>query len=44
MADKLTPRFQDVQAHYDLSDEFYRLFLDPTMTSTAARISIVGAT
>ena len=26
---KLTPRFEDVQAHYDLSDDFFRLFLDP---------------
>ena len=30
MANKLTPHFADVQAHYDLSDEFFRLFLDPT--------------
>ena len=25
---KLTPHFGDVQAHYDLSDEFFQLFLD----------------
>ena len=30
MPDKLTPHFEDVQAHYDLSDDFFRLFLDPT--------------
>jgi cyclopropane fatty-acyl-phospholipid synthase-like methyltransferase len=28
MAKKLTPYFADVQAHYDLSDDFSRLFLD----------------
>jgi cyclopropane-fatty-acyl-phospholipid synthase len=32
MTQKLTPHFEDVQAHYDLSDDFYRLFLDPTRT------------
>jgi cyclopropane-fatty-acyl-phospholipid synthase len=36
MADKLTPRFADVQAHYDLSDDFFRLFLDPTQTYSCA--------
>ena len=34
MAD-LTPHFEDVQSHYDLSDDFYRLFLDSTQTYTA---------
>jgi cyclopropane-fatty-acyl-phospholipid synthase len=29
---ELTPHFEDVQAHYDLSDDFFRLFLDPTQT------------
>ncbi|POX80860.1 SAM-dependent methyltransferase, partial [Mycobacterium kansasii] len=29
MAQKLRPHFDKVQAHYDLSDEFFRLFLDP---------------
>jgi cyclopropane-fatty-acyl-phospholipid synthase len=33
---ELTPRFEDVQAHYDLSDDFYRLFLDPTQTYSCA--------
>jgi cyclopropane-fatty-acyl-phospholipid synthase len=32
----LTPHFGDVQHHYDLSDEFYRLFLDPTQTYSCA--------
>src|SRR5271165_3043033 len=32
----LTPHFVDVQAHYDLSDDFYRLFLDPTQTYSCA--------
>ncbi|OBA63860.1 SAM-dependent methyltransferase [Mycobacterium sp. 1100029.7] len=36
MSDKLTPHFEDVQAHYDLSDDFFRLFLDPTMTYSCA--------
>jgi cyclopropane-fatty-acyl-phospholipid synthase len=34
--DKLTPNFTDVQAHYDLSDEFFALFLDPTRTYSCA--------
>src|ERR1700758_3862631 len=36
MGDKLTPHFADVQAHYDLSDDFYRLFLDPSQTYSCA--------
>jgi cyclopropane-fatty-acyl-phospholipid synthase len=36
MAHKLTPHFADVQAHYDLSDDFFRLFLDPTQTYSCA--------
>ena len=36
MAEKLTPHFQDVQAHYDLSNDFFRLFLDPTLTYSCA--------
>jgi cyclopropane-fatty-acyl-phospholipid synthase len=32
----LKPHFKDVQAHYDLSDEFFRLFLDPTQTYSCA--------
>jgi cyclopropane-fatty-acyl-phospholipid synthase len=36
MADKLKPHFADVQAHYDLSDDFFRLFLDPSQTYSCA--------
>jgi cyclopropane-fatty-acyl-phospholipid synthase len=36
MARELTPHFADVQAHYDLSDDFFRLFLDPTRTYSCA--------
>jgi cyclopropane-fatty-acyl-phospholipid synthase len=32
----LKPDFDNVQAHYDLSDEFFRLFLDPTQTYSCA--------
>jgi cyclopropane-fatty-acyl-phospholipid synthase len=32
----LKPHFEDVQSHYDLSDEFFRLFLDPTQTYSCA--------
>jgi cyclopropane-fatty-acyl-phospholipid synthase len=32
----LTPHFEDVQAHYDLSDDFFRLFLDPSQTYSCA--------
>src|SRR5581483_2880965 len=34
--DVLTPHFEDVQSHYDLSDDFFRLFLDPTQTYSCA--------
>jgi cyclopropane-fatty-acyl-phospholipid synthase len=36
MSTNLTPRFDDVQSHYDLSDDFYRLFLDPSQTYSCA--------
>jgi cyclopropane-fatty-acyl-phospholipid synthase len=32
----LKPHFEDVQAHYDLSDDFFRLFLDPSQTYSCA--------
>ncbi|MGD9619403.1 MAG: cyclopropane mycolic acid synthase family methyltransferase [Mycolicibacterium sp.] len=35
-AQSLEPHFEDVQSHYDLSDDFYRLFLDPTQTYSCA--------
>jgi len=33
---RLEPHFDDVQAHYDLSDDFFRLFLDPSQTYSCA--------
>jgi cyclopropane-fatty-acyl-phospholipid synthase len=36
MSVQLTPNFDDVRAHYDLSDDFFRLFLDPTLTYSCA--------
>ncbi|HET9874402.1 MAG TPA: cyclopropane mycolic acid synthase family methyltransferase [Mycobacterium sp.] len=36
MPKNLTPHFSDVQAHYDLSDDFFRIFLDPTQTYSCA--------
>ncbi|MGO9548123.1 cyclopropane mycolic acid synthase family methyltransferase [Mycobacterium sp.] len=36
MSTNLTPHFDDVQSHYDLSDDFYRLFLDPSQTYSCA--------
>ncbi len=36
MSRELTPHFADVQAHYDLSDDFFGLFLDPTRTYSCA--------
>src|SRR3982074_2619159 len=36
MSVQLTPHFENVQAHYDLSDDFFRLFLDPTRTYSCA--------
>ncbi|MGV0625516.1 cyclopropane mycolic acid synthase family methyltransferase [Mycolicibacter minnesotensis] len=36
MAENRTPHFGAVQAHYDLSDEFFRLFLDPTQAYSCA--------
>lgn len=36
MPNNLQPHFDDVQAHYDLSDDFFRLFLDPSQTYSCA--------
>jgi cyclopropane-fatty-acyl-phospholipid synthase len=44
MAAKLTPHFDDVQAHYDLSDDFFRLFLDPSQTYSCAYFERDGMT
>ncbi|BBZ24182.1 cyclopropane mycolic acid synthase family methyltransferase [Mycolicibacter hiberniae] len=35
-ARSLRPHFADVQAHYDLSDDFFALFQDPTRTYSCA--------
>jgi cyclopropane fatty-acyl-phospholipid synthase-like methyltransferase len=35
-SETLEPYFDDVQAHYDLSDEFFKIFLDPTRTYSCA--------
>jgi len=40
----LKPHFEDVQSHYDLSDQFYRLFLDPTQTYSCAYFERDGMT
>ncbi|MFV8053830.1 cyclopropane mycolic acid synthase family methyltransferase [Mycobacterium sp. 48b] len=40
----LTPHFDDVQAHYDLSDDFFALFLDPTRTYSCAYFERDGMT
>lgn len=44
MTDSLEPHFEDVQAHYDLSDDFFRLFLDPTQTYSCAYFERDGMT
>src|ERR1700716_4416723 len=36
MAQRLVSHFAGVQDHYDLCDEFFRLFLDPTQTYSCA--------
>jgi cyclopropane-fatty-acyl-phospholipid synthase len=33
---ELLPNYRDVQAHYDLSDDFFALFLDPSRTYSCA--------
>lgn len=33
---ELRPNVQHVQSHYHLSNDFFRLFLDPTMTYSCA--------
>ena len=32
----MQPHFEEVQAHYDLSDEFFGLFQDPSRTYSCA--------
>ncbi|MGL6237097.1 MAG: cyclopropane mycolic acid synthase family methyltransferase [Segniliparus sp.] len=40
----LEPFYADVQSHYDLSDDFYALFLDPTRTYSCAYFERDGMT
>lgn len=40
----LRPFYEDVQAHYDLSNEFYELFLDASMTYSCAYFEPKGIT
>ena len=35
-AEHMQPYVENVQAHYDLSDEFFELFLDESMTYSCA--------
>src|SRR6478672_12651683 len=48
MSDKgkgsLKPHFEEVQAHYDLSDDFFALFLDPTRTYSCAKFNTPQST
>jgi cyclopropane-fatty-acyl-phospholipid synthase len=39
MPSSLDVDFATVQAHYDLSDDFFRLFLDPSLTYSCARFA-----
>jgi cyclopropane-fatty-acyl-phospholipid synthase len=41
---QLQPFYQQVQAHYDLSNEFFQLFLDPSMTYSCAYFERDGMT
>jgi cyclopropane-fatty-acyl-phospholipid synthase len=44
MTAEMRPFFEDVQSHYDLSDDFFALFLDPTRTYSSAYFEDPGAT
>ena len=33
---EMRPHFEEIQAHYDLSDDFFALFLDPSLTYSCA--------
>jgi cyclopropane-fatty-acyl-phospholipid synthase len=41
---QLRPFYEQVQAHYDLSNEFFALFLDPSMTYSCAYFEREGMT
>ena len=40
----MKPYFEDVQSHYDLSDDFFALFLDTTRTYSCAYFDNADAT
>jgi cyclopropane-fatty-acyl-phospholipid synthase len=42
--ERLRPFYRQVQAHYDLSNEFFALFLDPSMTYSCAFFERPGTT
>ncbi|WP_425618340.1 class I SAM-dependent methyltransferase [Anatilimnocola sp. NA78] len=42
MAKALEPFYANIQAHYDLSNDFYALFLDPSMTYSCAYFEPAG--
>ena len=41
---EMQPFFKEVQSHYDLSDDFFALFLDPTRTYSCAYFDDPGTT
>jgi len=43
-AEQMRPHFEDVQAHYDLSDDFFGLFQDRTRTYSCAYFEDPGST
>jgi len=42
--DDMRPHFEDIQAHYDLSDDFFGLFQDPTRKYSCAYFTSPNAT
>jgi cyclopropane-fatty-acyl-phospholipid synthase len=44
MAEATRPFYEDVQSHYDLSDDFFKLFLDPSRTYSCAYFRDEGMT
>jgi cyclopropane-fatty-acyl-phospholipid synthase len=40
----MRPHFEDIQAHYDLSDDFFGLFQDPTRKYSCAYFTGPNAT
>lgn len=42
-SERMRPHFEDIQAHYDLSDDFFGLFQDPTRTYSCAYFEEPGS-